>query len=143
MKKIPKTIITSADYEQWKKEGAKLAFTPGQKRLFFYIIILTVLFSVFYYRVHDPITEQEAIEAQAAGKARIKGTAINELAKDYVFWRTRILIYAKQGKTEKADKARNNFRGALYALEHGGYTEAEISGAIKYAEDYYQANPVR
>ena len=66
-----------------------------------------------------------------------------ELGKDYVYWRTKTLIYSKQGETEKTNKARKNFQKSNYALSHGGYTEKEIYKAIKDAEDYYQKNPIR
>jgi hypothetical protein len=66
-----------------------------------------------------------------------------ELAKDYVYWRAKILLCTKEGNSAKAQTAREPMRGAEQYLFHSTYTEAEATTAIQKAEDFYTKNPLR
>jgi hypothetical protein len=66
-----------------------------------------------------------------------------ELAKDYVYWRAKILLCTKEGNSAKAQTAREPMRGAEQYLFHSTYTEAEATTAIQKAEDFYTENPIR
>jgi hypothetical protein len=66
-----------------------------------------------------------------------------ELAKDYVYWRAKILLCTKEGNPAKAQTARERMRRAEQYLFHSTYTEAEATAAIQNAEDFYTKTPIR
>lgn len=66
-----------------------------------------------------------------------------ELAKDYVYWGTKILLCQQSGCTSDADKARERMRRAEGYLFHSIYTQSEATEAIREAKAYYTKNPIR
>jgi hypothetical protein len=66
-----------------------------------------------------------------------------ELAKDYVYWRAKIILCQQSGSPADADKARQRIRQAENYLFHSTYTDAEAVQAIQDAEAYYKKSPVR
>jgi hypothetical protein len=66
-----------------------------------------------------------------------------ELAKDYVYWRAKILLCTKEGNSAKAQTARERMRRAEQYLFHSTYTEAEAATAIQQAEDFYKNKPIQ
>lgn len=66
-----------------------------------------------------------------------------DLAKDLVYWRTKILLCQRAGKTAEADAARERMRRAESYLFGSTYTESEAVAAIREAEAHYTNNPIR
>lgn len=66
-----------------------------------------------------------------------------DLAKDYVYWRTKIILCTNAGKKADADQARERMRRAESYLFNSTYTSSEATAAIQEADTHYTRNPIR